>query len=125
MATKATRITSTKEVPVVKMVPTTVMETHTVTTDVAMLVLNMRSRGEYKHASLAFTDMIEFMQQNGVDFTIRIKASKMVDPAGAKALKTLNNALIRYAKAANVPARKNKPDTPTAACNNCVQCTND
>lgn len=122
MATKATRITSTKEVIITKMIPTQVTEVQTTTADVALMELNFRSNKERQFDASSFGDLIRTMQSNGVDFTIRVKASKSVTPASKKALVSLNNLLVRLGKEAGVSARKDKPDTPTEACNNCSKC---
>lgn len=123
MATKATSVTRTKEVTVTKMVPVTSVEIQTVTEQVSQLLLNFKSGQARQFSITAFGALIAAMQDHGVDYTIRVKASKTASPDDAKALKRINNLLIRLGKDSGVSARKDKDGTPTEACNNCTRCT--
>lgn len=128
MATKATSITKTETVTKTVMVPTTVTEEVKKDVPVVMFKANFRNREAFDPAKdiAALGNLLQTMKTNGVSFTIRVKAVKVMENATASdktALAKLNNLLIRQGKEANVPARKDSPDTPTASCNSCSDCT--
>ena len=122
MATSVSTKSITREVTKTVLVPTIVIEQVTENKEVAQLSLNMRSKADFVFDPSSMGALFTFLKANDVPFTLRIKAGKTTDEGDVKRLSSINNQIIRLARDAMVPARKDAPSTPTAACNDCTNC---